>query len=139
MRLSAPLHTNLHPINRHTAGAAGKLIFLFFFPLASLLPLPPAYPRLGAARGASDERRLRPLARWGAGWGFVELSPCVVAALGCSSRATPQSWRFGPISRGPALSIGLSIPLEDRRGVVSPLLRGDKELPLGALATGLWI
>lgn len=47
-----------------------------------------------------------------------------MAALGCSSRAILQPWRFAPISRGPALSIGLSIPHEGRREVVSPLLRG---------------
>lgn len=45
MRLSAPLHTSLRPINRHTAGAAGKLIFLLFFPLLpALLPYPAPFP-----------------------------------------------------------------------------------------------
>ena len=67
MRLSAPLHTSLHPINRHTAGAAGKLIFLLFFPLSRLLLLHPS----SSWRGAG----LCPHAMWDAGSGFPEPSP----------------------------------------------------------------
>lgn len=135
MRLSAPLHTNLHPINRHTAGAAGKLIFSLFLPSRQ----PPPAPSCLTPAWCCQKGFGRVEVERGAGWGFVEPSPCLVAALGCSSHAIPQSWRFGHISRGPALSMGLCIPPEGRRGVVSPLLRGDDELPSGVLASELGI
>lgn len=118
MRLSAPLHTSLHPINRHTAGAAGKLIFLLFFPLLpSLLadpaPFPPppavALPELGA---------VSPHAGWDVSLGFPELAPrrwgqglSLLRCLSSPEHFGPCHPRAGPgsLCRAPAPAAWLKV------------------------------
>lgn len=101
MRLSAPLHTSLHPINRHTAGAAGKLIFLLFFPLfPSLLPYPTPFPPPPAV--ALPELRAVSPRGVGCGLGLSRAGPAVLGTM-AEPPVLPQQpgtlWSLSPTGR----------------------------------------
>lgn len=137
MRLSAPLDTSLHPINRHTAGAAGKLIFLLFFsllpallPYPSPFPPPPAVALPGGCVPVLGGMWAWAFPSWprGGGWGRCE-PPALPQQPGALWSLSPTGWLLVQ-STSPS-SLG-----ERGRAEVSPLLVG-KGAPKDALASAL--